>query len=97
MLKFKKGSQAIGNLNYLYPVMVWLSLISLSIQAKPIFTVAGSLKDSQGQLITEQLAVEVTNQTRETKSQTQLGLQEPGKFALTWSNFDGQSVVELEV
>jgi len=78
-------------------VIFCCSLVTLTIESKPIFTVAGSLKDSQGRLITDRLPVEIVNQSRDIQiqTQTQLGSQEAGKFAATWSNFDGKSVVEL--
>ena len=67
----------------------------LPVIAKPIYTVVGTVKQADGKLALTGLKVVVTNTTRQLTAETVLGLQQRGKFAVIFTNFDGQSVVGI--
>ena len=61
----------------------------LPVIAKPIYTVVGTVKQADGKLAPTGLKVVVTNTTRQLTAETVLGLQQRGKFAVIFTNFDG--------
>ena len=67
----------------------------LPVIAKPIYTVVGTVKQADGKLAPDGLKVVVTNTARQLTAETVLGLQQRGKFAVIFTNFDGQSVVSI--
>ena len=67
----------------------------LPVIAKPIYTVVGTVKQADGKLAPTGLKVVVTNTTQQLTAETVLGLQQRGKFAVIFTNFDGQSVVSI--
>ena len=72
-----------------------LLMFTFPAAAKPIYSVVGSVKQADGKLAPAGLKVVVTNTTRQLTAETVLGLQQRGKFAVIFTNFDGQSVVSI--
>ena len=63
-------------------------LLTLPVAAKPIYTVVGTVKQADGKLASTGLKVVVINTTQQLTAEAVLGLQQPGKLAVIFTDFD---------